>query len=56
METIKHKNLMLPHVLSTVKCLVEGICLGKGYYTSHFICSFLLKHLLLTTARDMTLT
>lgn len=56
MEAIKHKNLMVPHVLNTVKCLVEGICLCKGDYTSHFLCSFLLKHLLLTTVRGMTLS
>lgn len=56
MEAIKHKNLMVPPVLNTVKCPVEGIWLGKGHYTSHFLCSFLLKHLLLTTVRHMTLS
>lgn len=40
MEAIKHKNLMVPRVLNTVKCVVEGICLGKGHYTYHFLCSF----------------
>lgn len=47
---------MVPHILNTVKCLVKGICLGKGHYTSHFFCSFLLSHLLLTTVRDRTLS
>jgi len=55
MEAIKHKNLMVPHVLNTVKCLVEGICLGKAHYTSHFLHSFLLRHEL-TTVGDMTLS
>lgn len=27
MKVIKHKNLMVPHALNTVKCLVEEICL-----------------------------
>lgn len=26
-DAIKHKNLMVPHALNIVKCLVEGICL-----------------------------
>lgn len=27
MKVIRHKNLMVPHALNTVSCLVEGICL-----------------------------
>lgn len=48
---IKHKNLMVPCALNTVKCLVEEIYLTLHI---HSLCSFLVKHLLLTIVRDVT--
>lgn len=55
-EAIKHKNLMVPRALNTVKCVVKGVFLGKGHYTYHILRSFFLKHLLLTAVGGMALS
>lgn len=39
-EAVKHKNLMVPRALNTVKCVVKGVFLGKGHYTYHILRSF----------------
>lgn len=47
---------MITCVSNIVKCLVEGLCLGKGPHSSHYLQCFFLSPVLLMTVIDVTLS